>query len=64
MMPLYATQFKGSGFYDEKPTDRGVSVNTVAILSKEGMKVSYTNTGSLTAACNSLFRNVRIAYLG
>ncbi len=49
MTPLYGRSPQGEQVYDEKPTDPGVRVNTVAILSKEGMTASYTYTGSLTA---------------
>lgn len=49
MTPLYGRSRQGERVYDEKPTDPGMRVNTVAILSKEGMKASYTYTGSLTA---------------
>ena len=49
MTPLYGRSAQGERVYDEKPTDPGMRVNTVAILSKEGMKACYTYTGSLTA---------------
>lgn len=49
MTPHYGRSLQGERVYDEKPTDPGVRVNTVAILSKEGVKASYTYTGSLTA---------------
>lgn len=49
MTPRYGRSPQGERVYDEKPTDPGVRVNTVAMLSKEGMAASYTYTGSLTA---------------
>ncbi len=49
MTPLYGRSLQGERVYDEKPTDPGVRVNTVAILTQEGIKASYTYTGSLTA---------------
>jgi len=55
MTPRYGRSRQGERVYDEKPTDPGVRVNTVALLSKEGMTASYTYTGSLTAEVFMLY---------
>lgn len=49
MTPLYGRSLQGERVYDKRPTSPGVRVNTVAVLSNEGMKANYTYTGSLTA---------------
>ena len=49
MTPLYGRSFQGERVYDERPTNPGQRVNTVAVLSKEGIKAQYSYMGSLNA---------------
>lgn len=49
MTPLYGRSPQGERVYDERPVDPGIKVNAVAVLSNEGIKASYTYTGSMTA---------------
>ena len=49
MTPLYGRSLQGERVYDERPTNPGQRVNTVAILSKEGIKAQYSYMGSLNA---------------
>jgi len=49
MTPLYGRSRQGKRVYDKKPTNSGTRVNTVAILSEEGIKAQYNYTDSLTA---------------
>ena len=47
MTPLYGRSQKGERVYDKRPTSTGTRINTVAILSKEGIKSQYNYTGTL-----------------
>jgi transposase len=49
MSPLYGRSFQGERVYDKRPTHPGKRVNTVAILTKEGIKSQYSYMGSLNA---------------
>jgi transposase len=49
MSPLYGRSFQGERVYDKRPTNPGKRVNTVAILTKEGIKAQYNYFGSLNA---------------
>lgn len=49
MTPLHGRSPKGERVYDKKPTSPGTRINTVAILSEDGIKAEYSYTGSLTA---------------
>jgi transposase len=56
MAPLYGRSQKGQRVYDKRPSSPGKRVNTLAILSEEGIKAPYHYVGSLSA-------DVFIAYL-
>jgi len=49
MSPLYGRSSQGERVYDKRPTHPGKRVNTVAILTKEGIKAQYNYLGSLNA---------------
>ena len=49
MPPLYGRSQKGKRVYDKRPSSPGKRVNTLAILSEEGIKVPYHFVGSLCA---------------
>jgi len=48
MSPSYGRSKKGLPVYDKKPTYPGDTVSTVAILTEEGIKATYTYSESLT----------------
>jgi hypothetical protein len=47
--PLYRRSQKGQRVYDKRPSSPGKRVNTLAILSEEGIKAPYHYVGSLSA---------------
>ena len=47
MAPLYGRSYQGERVYDIRPTSPGTRVNTIAVLTKEGIKAQYNYTGSL-----------------
>ena len=49
MAPLYGRSQKGQRVYDKRPCSPGKRVNTLAILSEEGIKAQYNYVGSLSA---------------
>jgi transposase len=49
MTPLYGRSFCGKRAHDEKPTCRGETVNTVSILSEDGLKAEFHYKQALTA---------------
>jgi len=49
MTPLYGRSQQGKRVYDKRPTNPGTRINTVAVLSEEGIKAQYNYTGSLNA---------------
>lgn len=49
MTPLYGRSYQGERVYDKRPTNPGKRVNTVAILTNEGIKAKFDYTSSLTA---------------
>ena len=49
MMPVYGRSEQGKRVYDKRPTNPGTRINTVAVLSEEGIKAQYNYTGSLNA---------------
>jgi transposase len=57
MTPLYGRSQQGERVYDNKPTNPGTRINTVAILSEEGIKAQYNYVGSLTAELFIIYLN-------
>lgn len=49
MTPVYGRSEQGKRVYDKRPTNPGTRINTVAVLSEEGIKAQYNYTGSLNA---------------
>lgn len=49
MSPLYGRSYQGERAYDKRPTHPGKRVNTIAILTTEGIKAQYNFIGSLNA---------------
>jgi transposase len=47
MTPLYGRSYQGERVYDSRPTNPGTRVNTIAVLTKEGIKAKYNYTCSL-----------------
>jgi transposase len=49
MAPLYGRSFKNERCYDQRPTNQGTRVNSIAILTTDGIKAHYDYTESLTS---------------
>jgi transposase len=49
MTSIYGRSEQGKRVYDTRPTHPGTRINTVAVLSEEGIKAQYSYTGSLNA---------------
>ena len=49
MSPAYGRSKRGHPAYDKKPTYSGDTINTIAVLTEEGIKSHYTYSVSLTA---------------
>jgi len=47
MTTLYGRSYQGERVYDSRPTSPGTRVNTIAVLTKEGIKAQYNYTCSL-----------------
>jgi len=47
MTPLYGRSYQGERVYDIRPTNPGARVNTIAVLTEEGIKSHYNYTCSL-----------------
>jgi transposase len=47
MTPLYGRSYQGERVYDIRPTNPGTRVNTIAVLTEEGIKSHYNYTCSL-----------------
>ena len=47
MALLYGRSYQGERVYDNRPTNPGTRVNTIAVLTKEGIKAQYSYTCSL-----------------
>ena len=58
MTPLYGRLFQCERVYDTRPTNLGKRVNTVAVLSKDGIMGQYSYMDSLNA------KKLFISYLG
>lgn len=57
MTLLYGRSPQGQRVYDKKPTSPGTRINTIAILSEEGIKAQYSYTDSLTARLFIIYLN-------
>ena len=50
LSPLYGRSKRGQPVYDVKPTYSNGKINTIAVLTKEGIKAPYSYTTPLTAS--------------